>query len=75
MLLEKTNVFKQDVLTITEFIEKYHEGLTPQAVKYAMESDNLDYVKIGSVYLVVLTEKTLSYTPNNNKNRETTMEV
>lgn len=70
MLLDKDKVFKQETVTIAEFVEKYHAGVTPQAIKYAIEKDLVDYTKIGSVYLVVLKERTLAYVPNGNKNRK-----
>lgn len=50
MLLDKDKVFKQETVTIAEFVEKYHAGVTPQAIKYAIEKDLVDYTKIGSVY-------------------------
>lgn len=70
MLLDKNKVFKVETVTIAEFIEKYHNGVTPQAIKYAIEKDLVDYVKTGKVYLVVLTPTTLAYAPNSSKKRE-----
>ena len=75
MLLDKDTIFKKEVVTISEFVENYHQGVTPQAIKYAIEKNLVDYVKVGKVYLVVLTETTLAYVPNGNKRRESTMAV
>lgn len=62
--------FKGKLLTITEFRKKYAEGVSSQAVNYAIEHDLIDYVDIGPrVRAIVLTEKTLKYAPNKSKKR------
>lgn len=66
--LKRENVFTQTVLSSAEFCER-HEGITNQALKYAREKDLIDYIKVGRVYLIVMTAKTLDYVPNSNKNR------
>ena len=71
--LKKEDVISQKMkyVTIQEFIDKYHPGLTPPAINYAMRKDidKIDYFTPGRERLIVLTEKTLKYQPINNLKR------
>lgn len=75
----KDKVFKKgiEVISIIAFAEKYCEGISTQAVGYAIYNDKIDYIKIGRERLIVLTEKTKSYVPNFHPNRthKSTMEL
>lgn len=62
--LENEEVFIIPVMGIMQFIEKFHTGMTPAAVRYAMDNDKVDYTRIGHERLIVLTEKTKAYVPN-----------
>lgn len=59
------------VITIREFCDKYHDGVTPQAIDYAIKQDIIDYLRIGRFRYIVLTDKTLAYTPNPSSRRAT----
>ena len=71
--LKKNKVIDEKLkyLTIQEFIDKYHPGLTAPAINYAMKKsvDKIDYFTPGRERLIVLTEKTLSYRPINHPTR------
>ena len=68
--LKNEEVLKVETLSILDFTKKYHPGLSPQSVSYAMDNDKVDYVQIGHERLVVMTEKTKGYTPNESKLRD-----
>lgn len=63
-----------DILSIAEFARKMGDGITPQAVAYAINNDKLDYVWIGSERFIVINDKSRSYVPNSHP-RRTTMET
>lgn len=69
--IEQEELLKKgvEVLSIVDYIEKYQDGLTSQAVSYAMGQDRIDYMQIGFERLVVMTEKTRQYVPNENNRR------
>lgn len=67
--LENKKVFKQDLLTMSQFAEKYHNNMSLQGLSYAMEKDKVDYVLIGKERFIVLTEHTKTYVPNASKKR------
>lgn len=71
--ISKNKVIKEKLkyLTISEFIEKYHPGLTAPAINYAIKNDKVDYFQPGRERLIVLTEKTLKYNPINHPTRST----
>ena len=56
-----------------ESVNKFRKrfGITCGAVAYAMRTGSIDYVELDErTKAVVLTERTLQYSPNKNKNRE-----
>lgn len=60
--------FVDSLMSITDFKDRH--GISSQAVAYAIREDLIDYIKVSSrVKIVVLTRKTLDYTPNASKNR------
>lgn len=70
----KSDVLKEEyvdsLVTIKDFRTKYAAGVSPQAINYAIDKGLLDYIEVGPrVRIIVLTEKTLKYSPNENKNR------
>lgn len=67
--LTKTSVFKAEVLSISEYTEKYGGQVSPQAISYAMDNDKIDFVRVGKERLVVMTEKTKTYVPNSHPRR------
>lgn len=61
-----------EILTPQEYADKYAEGITVQAVAYAMDNGYIDYTRIGENSrnrYVVMTEKTQAYAPNTNTGR------
>lgn len=60
---------KLNTLTIKDFIDRYHTGLTTESVRVAISKDKIDHHRPGKEYFVVLTKKTISYTPNKSKKR------
>jgi len=48
-----------------EFAKKYANGISKQAVTHAMDNGSIDWTRLdgGKERLVVLTDKTLQYTP------------
>lgn len=69
--IKKDKVLKDKLgfLTIQEFIDKYHPGLTAPAINYAITEDKVDYMQPGRERFIVLSEKTLKYQPINHPNR------
>lgn len=64
------------VVSVQEFRQKYAENITSQAVKYAIQQDLIDYIKVDPrVTIIVLTEKTLAYKPNPNIKRKETISL
>lgn len=62
--------YSDKIQTINEFREA-KGGISAQAVDYAIKNDRIDYVNIGKrVRVIVLTEKSLAYTPNLSLKRE-----
>lgn len=58
------------VATIAEFRHTYANGVSAQAINYAIENDLVDYIDVGPrVRIIVLTPKSLGYTPNNSPKR------
>jgi hypothetical protein len=72
MEIKHSEIFKPEieVLSITEFIDKYNPGITTQAVDYAMKHDNIDFTWIGTDRYVVMTKKTRAYKPNESSTRD-----
>lgn len=56
-------------LTIKNFIQAYHPGLSRETIRVAIAKDKIDHHRPGNEYFVVLTEKTRSYIPQKHKNR------
>ena len=42
------------------------EGISNQALGYAFKHDLVDFIKIGKVRIIVMTEKSRKYAPNPN---------
>lgn len=57
-------------ITIKEFIATYHPSLTVPGVVAAIDSDKIDAVKPARDILVVITKKTLDYSPRGYKTRD-----
>lgn len=58
------------VTTIADFRHTYANGVSAQAINYAIENDLVDYIDVGPrVRIIVLTPKSISYTPNNSPKR------
>ena len=55
--------------TIKQFIEWYHPTLSAQSVKAAIFKGKIDYVQPERDIFIVLTDKTLSYTPKKYKDK------
>lgn len=62
---------KYEMLPIKEFCSKYADGVTPQAVSYAINNGYVDFLWLGKERVVVMTEKTKAYTPNHHPKRDT----
>lgn len=53
-----------------EAFRKRHGNIKPQALQYAMANDLVDFIKIGpKARAILLTEKTLKYSPKFSPNR------
>ena len=57
-------------MSISEFSVQYAGGVSSQAISYAMDKDKIDYVLLGTIRYVVMTEKSRSYVPNAHPNRD-----
>lgn len=61
--------YEGKVLPVSEFRHKHADGVSAQAINYAMRKGLIDYVKVGekghTTFLIVLTERTLQYKPKN----------
>ena len=60
-------VFKVKSMLKDEFA-KFH-NVTSQNIDYATENNKVDYVKIGTVIVILMTETTRTYSPNKSKKR------
>lgn len=71
--LVKTVETGVEILSIRDFIDKYHPGLTPEAIQYSITKDKIDYTipYNGRQRFIVMTELTQSYEPMNNVKRST----
>ena len=68
--IPREKVQGKDMLSLREFIDKYHEGLTNAALDYAMKRGDINYTRIGRDRVIVLTDRTLSYNPNSHPARD-----
>jgi hypothetical protein len=74
MKLQFNKVLKDglEILTPADFATKYGKGVQKEAIYYAMNKGLVDYISIGKrLRLVVTTNHTMQYTPNNSRNRAT----
>ena len=62
---KENRIFKDGVemLSVYDFIDKYHKGISQQAVRQACREDRIDSTRVFSRRLIKLTEKTLAYKP------------
>lgn len=67
--LKKETVLKVELLSLSEYSEKYGNGVTAQALSYAMDNDKLDYVVLGNIRYIAMTSKSKSYVPNSHPSR------
>lgn len=68
--------FKDKLMSITEFRNTKAQGVSSQAINYAIENDKIDYIKVNNkVRIIVLTKKTLAYKPNASKKRAAIMSL
>lgn len=69
--LVKATEEDKEILSIKNFIKKYHPGLTPESVHYAITKDKVDFTipYEGRERFIVMTDKTESYTPINHPSR------
>ena len=66
--LKQDTVSRFKLLSVSEFAQSVG-GVLNNAINYAMIEDKVDYIKVGRNRIVVMTEKTKSYTPNNSPKR------
>lgn len=69
--LAKIDTSKTPIIGLTEFARDFAEGISIQAVKYAIKHNHVDYVIVSKRASIVLTPKSRAYSPNKNKNRST----
>lgn len=71
MEIKKEKVIKDNLnfLTVAEYREQYGNGITAQAVYYAMQQGLIDYMAPAREKFVVMTDRTKQYVPNANVNR------
>lgn len=65
---------KIGIKTQKEFAKEYG-NVSLAALDYAMSNGIIDYTRIGTVRHVVLTERSLTYSPNKSVKRPTVMSV
>lgn len=58
-----------ELLTLKEYSEKYTGGVSVQAINYAIDHDKLDFCWVGQQRMIVMTEKTKTYVPNQHPRR------
>jgi hypothetical protein len=51
------------VMTVDEFVNKYHKGLSRTTIIKAAERGKLDYIKPARDIFILITQYSLSYTP------------
>jgi hypothetical protein len=57
-----------ELCSITDF-KKRHNGLSGQAVDYAISKGLVDYVQVGKIRFIALTDRSLAYSPKIDKRR------
>lgn len=62
-------VFKKEILSVSDFAANYGSDIKPQSVYYAMDNALVDYVQLGNRRYIVMTATTKQYKPNENKKR------
>jgi hypothetical protein len=71
--LQKKRRDDAELIYIEDYVEKYGNGLTVQAVRYAVDHDLLDHVVIElrkkKIKVIVMTDKSRAYSPNNSPKR------
>lgn len=77
--LKKERKEKEELIYIEDYVQKYGNGLTVQAVRYAVDNDLLDHIKVTlrkkSVKVIVMTKKSMDYSPNSSPKRNAIMET
>lgn len=68
--IKRTDLMKIETLSLVEYSEKYGDGVSPQALSYAINNDKIDFTWIGNERFIVMTEKTKEYTPNASPKRK-----
>lgn len=63
------NDLNLEVVTYQQFIDKYFPGLSKPALNAAKKNDKIDVIKYGNQNMIILTEKSLNYSPNNSCKR------
>lgn len=56
-------------VTTTKQFRQLKGGISSQALNYARDKELIDFIWTGRNYLVVLTDKSMKYTPKNHPNR------
>jgi hypothetical protein len=69
MEIALNKAMKLGIVSQKEFAEEHADGVTLSALDYAIRNDLLDYVKVGRIRFIVLTKKSLEYTPNKSPKR------
>lgn len=67
-----TKYYDNKIISIQEYLAM-KGGLSYQGLSYAIERDRVDYAIIAGQRVIVLTEKSIEYTPNKNKTRVTSV--
>jgi len=74
--ISKEVLGEKKVTTIADFRKNYAGGVSAQAINYAIEHDLVDYMEVGKrVRIIVLTPKSIQYTPNESPKRTTRMSL
>lgn len=63
--------YKKKVVSVNTFRNSFKDGaVSSNAILYAIKNNLIDYVKLDDkINLIVLTERTLAYTPNKSPKR------
>lgn len=69
MEMEQKMVSKFELISVSDFATQYGEGVTPQALYYAMGKGKIDFMRVGKDRIVVMTTKSKRYKPNAHSKR------
>ena len=61
--MSKIIVDNTEAISVEDFHKQYHPEIRIETIRYWIRTNQIDFKKVSRIYLVLLTEKTLSKEP------------